>query len=63
VTPTLAVVSQDVVNLTYVVAAILFVVGIRLLSSPAAQAFDLEREPRPSYQKYNTGGENRLPVW
>jgi NAD(P) transhydrogenase subunit beta len=35
VTPTLAVVSQDVVNLTYVVAAILFVVGIRLLSSPA----------------------------
>jgi H+-translocating NAD(P) transhydrogenase subunit beta len=35
VTPTLAVVSQNVVNLTYVVAAILFVVGIRLLSSPA----------------------------
>jgi H+-translocating NAD(P) transhydrogenase subunit beta len=35
VTPALAVVSQDVVNLTYVVAAILFVVGIRLLSSPA----------------------------
>ncbi|HYY74933.1 MAG TPA: NAD(P)(+) transhydrogenase (Re/Si-specific) subunit beta, partial [Gaiellaceae bacterium] len=33
--PTLAVVSQNVVNLTYVVAAILFVVGIRLLSSPA----------------------------
>ena len=33
--PTLAVVSQDVVDLTYVVAAILFVVGIRLLSSPA----------------------------
>jgi NAD(P) transhydrogenase subunit beta len=35
VTPTLAVVSQDVVNLTYVAAAILFVIGIRLLSSPA----------------------------
>ena len=33
--PTLAVVSQDVVDLTYVVAAILFVVGIRLLASPA----------------------------
>jgi H+-translocating NAD(P) transhydrogenase subunit beta len=31
----LAVVSQNVVNLTYVVAAILFVVGIRLLASPA----------------------------
>jgi H+-translocating NAD(P) transhydrogenase subunit beta len=35
VIPTLAVVSQDVVDLTYVVAAILFVVGIRLLASPA----------------------------
>jgi H+-translocating NAD(P) transhydrogenase subunit beta len=35
VIPTLAVVSQDVVNLMYVVAAILFVIGIRLLSSPA----------------------------
>jgi NAD(P) transhydrogenase subunit beta len=35
VIPTLAVVSQNVVNLTYVLAAILFVVGIRLLSSPA----------------------------
>lgn len=27
----------------------------RLLSSPAAQAFDLTREPRESYEKYNTG--------
>jgi H+-translocating NAD(P) transhydrogenase subunit beta len=35
VTSTLAIVSQNVVNLTYVAAAILFVVGIRLLSSPA----------------------------
>jgi NAD(P) transhydrogenase subunit beta len=35
VTATLAIVSQNVVNLTYVVAAILFVVGIRLLASPA----------------------------
>ncbi|MGH3007313.1 MAG: NAD(P)(+) transhydrogenase (Re/Si-specific) subunit beta, partial [Gaiellaceae bacterium] len=34
-TSTLAIVSQSVVNLTYVAAAILFVVGIRLLSSPA----------------------------
>ncbi|MGH3031362.1 MAG: NAD(P)(+) transhydrogenase (Re/Si-specific) subunit beta, partial [Gaiellaceae bacterium] len=34
-TSTLAIVSQNVVNLTYVAAAILFVVGIRLLSSPA----------------------------
>jgi NAD(P) transhydrogenase subunit beta len=35
VTSTLAIVSQSVVDLTYVAAAILFVVGIRLLSSPA----------------------------
>ncbi len=27
----------------------------RLLSSPAAQAFDLAREPRASYERYNTG--------
>jgi hypothetical protein len=27
----------------------------RLLSSPAAKAFDLTLEPRESYQKYNTG--------
>ncbi|HEX2044375.1 MAG TPA: NAD(P)(+) transhydrogenase (Re/Si-specific) subunit beta [Gaiellaceae bacterium] len=33
-TAVLAVVSQNVVNLTYVAAAILFVVGIRLLASP-----------------------------
>jgi hypothetical protein len=27
----------------------------RLLSSPAAKAFDLSLEPKPSYNKYNTG--------
>lgn len=27
----------------------------RLLSSPAAKAFDLTLEPKPSYEKYNTG--------
>ncbi len=27
----------------------------RLLSSPAARAFDLQGEPKPSYDKYNTG--------
>jgi uncharacterized protein (DUF1501 family) len=27
----------------------------RLLSSPAAKAFDLSLEPKPSYDKYNTG--------
>lgn len=27
----------------------------RLLDSPAADAFDLEKEPRDSYEKYNTG--------
>ena len=28
----------------------------RLLSSPAAKAFDLSREPKKSFDKYNTGG-------
>src|SRR5258708_25217574 len=27
----------------------------RLLSSPAAKAFDLSQEPRESYDRYNTG--------
>ena len=35
----------------------------RLLSSPAAKAFDLSLEPKDSYDKYNTGRSAWAVCW